>query len=220
MPYPGTDRTAKKGEKMKRTTLMILTMCVSTIFLLNSSAMGAEQLSYGQINYVTLKAGIYSPQSNELDGFDEGFNGEIAFGHYFHRNVAIEIDIGYLETESKSSGVNPIIGNFAKENKITAIPVTLTGKLVYPSNKLELFAELGIGAYFVDMTSTVTGIYSIDENDTTFGFLLGLGFNYDITETIFFGLEGKYFWANPRFDTLGSPDIDGIVATANLGFRF
>jgi hypothetical protein len=99
VPYPGTDRTAKKGEKMKRTTLMILTMCVSTIFLLNSSAMGAEQLSYGQINYVTLKAGIYSPQSNELDGFDEGFNGEIAFGHYFHRNVAIEIDIGYLRSQ-------------------------------------------------------------------------------------------------------------------------
>jgi opacity protein-like surface antigen len=70
------------------------------------------------------------------------------------------------------------------------------------------------------MTSTATGIFSIDANDTTFGFLLGLGFNYDITETIFLGLEGKYFWANPRFDTLGSPDIDGILATASLGFRF
>jgi hypothetical protein len=45
---------------MKRTTLVILTMCISTIFLLNSSAMGDEQLSYGQLNYMTFKAGVYS----------------------------------------------------------------------------------------------------------------------------------------------------------------
>lgn len=195
---------------MKRNKFMILIVCVSTILLLAFSALGAEQLSYEQLSYVTFKAGIYSPQSNELDGFDEGFNGEIAFGRYFNRNVAIEMNIGYFETENLTT----------TEDKITAIPLTLMGKLIYPRDKSEIFAELGFGAYFADITSTVTGIYSIDEDDTTFGFLVGLGFNADITETVFFGLEGKYSWANPRFDSLGSVDIEGIQVTANIGFRF
>jgi opacity protein-like surface antigen len=185
--------------------------------------MGAEQLSYEQLNYVTLKAGVYSPQSNELNGFDEGFNGEIAFGHYFHRNVAIEIDIGYLETERTTGGVDQI------KDTVKAVPALLTGKLIYPSDKLELFVELGIGAYFVEVTSTKwtasSGNYvSVDGEDTTFGVRLGLGLNYDITPSIFLGLEGKYFWADAdvglAFEPGSSLDLDGIVVTANIGFRF
>jgi hypothetical protein len=33
------------------------------------------------------------------------------------------------------------------------------------------------------------------------------------------GVEGKYFWAYPEFDSV-KVHIDGIQATANIGYRF
>ena len=47
-------------------------------------------------NYFVFKGGIYSPQTNDLDGFDTGFNGELAIGHYFDKNWAVELGAGVL----------------------------------------------------------------------------------------------------------------------------
>ena len=46
-----------------------------------------------------------------------------------------------------------------------------------------------------------------------------MGGNFDLSGKVFLGLEGKYFWANPEFDSV-NVHIDGIQATANIGYRF
>lgn len=40
-------------------------------------------------NYLVLKGGIYSPQNEKLYDFDSGFNGELAFGRYLNKNLAL-----------------------------------------------------------------------------------------------------------------------------------
>ena len=58
----------------------------------------AQAQQYRMPNYVVVKGGIYSPQTSDLDGFNTGFNGEAAFGHYFDKNWAIEASAGNFET--------------------------------------------------------------------------------------------------------------------------
>jgi opacity protein-like surface antigen len=153
-------------------------------------------------NAVTLKAGAYFPQADDLDDFDTGFNMEISFTRYFHPNFALELGVGYLKSEDGA--------------ELTSYPFTLNLKGVYPFMGAELYGLAGIGAYYV----TAEG-GGLDENDTVLGFQLGIGANFDLTPAIFIGAEGKYFWAKPDFGSpAGEVKIDGFQATANLGYRF
>jgi len=182
-------------------------------------------------NYVTLKGGIYSPQSDDLDDFETGFNGEISVGHYFHPNFALELAVGYFETEDSVSGFIPILGNFTEKDEITAVPVTLAAKGIYPMGSAELFAAGGIGVYYIegetDISTSALGRFAFDGDDAVFGFHLGLGGHMNIAENLFLGIEGKYLWAETEFEgsLSGVPielnaDLEGFMVTANLGLRF
>lgn len=191
-------------------------------------------------NYITLKPGIYSPQSNSLKQFGTGFNGEIAFGHRFNPNFAMEMGIGYFNTEATfrdSDRISGIRYPFRENDHFNVVPITLSAKLIRPAGKWEFFAMEGIGAYIVSEDTKVSGTInnwsgraSFKDTDAVFGFHLGLGFNYNITPKLFIGAEGKYLWmrqARLRDDTPGvpvamnaKPRMDGILATAVMGFRF
>lgn len=191
-------------------------------------------------NYITLKPGIYSPQSNSLKQFGTGFNGEIAFGHQFNPNFAMEMGVGYFNTEATfrtSERISGIRYPFRENDHFDVVPVTLSAKLIRPVGKWEFFAVEGIGAYIVSEDTKISGTInnwsgraSFKDTDTVFGFHLGLGFNYNITQKWFIGAEGKYLWvrqARLRDSTPGvpvsldaKPRMDGILATAVMGFRF
>jgi opacity protein-like surface antigen len=165
-------------------------------------------------NYGALKLGGYFPQNSDMDNFDSGFNGEFALGHYFNPNVALELSIGYFKASGSEAGVDA---------DITSYPILLSIKLVAPISGGELYALGGGGVYITDLDASAFGV-NVSSDDNPFGFQLGVGGNFDISPNVFFGLEAKYFWAKPSFDLLGvtSVDvhIDGIQATANIGYRF
>jgi outer membrane protein W len=177
-------------------------------------------------NYFTFKAGIYSPQSNDLDGFDTGFNGEIAFGHYFNKNVAAEFGTGYFYTEGDFAGINPIYGRYSETDKIKVIPLTLSIKGIIPFERAEFYAFAGVGLYFVRGEADVqfsSFSASIDDDVVAFGPHIGIGANINITEDVFIGLEGKYIWAEAEFAKYGytlDVRIDGYFVNGCLGFRF
>jgi opacity protein-like surface antigen len=145
--------------------------------------------------------------------------------------------VGYFETEAKER-FRGQLGGITFTGRITAdievIPVTLTLKGILPYKRWEFFGLGGIGAYIVSGEKTrltVDGIPfegDLKDNDTIFGFHLGLGFHYNITPTIFIGAEGKYLWtkeAKLQDEAFGIPieakfKMDGILATAVIGFRF
>jgi outer membrane protein W len=177
-------------------------------------------------DYMTLKLGAYSPQDGKIEAvstdMSTGFNGEWAIGHYFHPNMAMEFSIGYMESRGKGT----LNGN-AVSVKISAVPVLLNIKGVIPFSRGEIYTLAGGGFYVADGRGSSQGV-TAEDSDTTFGWQVGIGGNYNLSETVFLGLEGKYLWVKPTFDIPGvipgvaslGVHLDGIQATANIGYRW
>jgi hypothetical protein len=180
--------------------------------------------------YVNFKAGVYSPQSSGLDGYDTGFNGEIALGFRFSPNFAGEFGIGYFNTQGRR-------GYYEEDFDIDVVPLTLTLKAILPYKRWEFFGLAGGGVYFV------SGPYNWDsydydhhhyyndydyDSDTIWGGYLGAGINYNLTSRIFVGVEGKYLWTEEAHlddEEFGYPvdfrfKLDGVIFTGVLGIRF
>ncbi len=183
----------------------------------------AEPASETLSNYTVIKGGVYSPsESYDLSNFNggstshldtkTGFNGEIAFGHYFLPVFGIELGVGYFESKG-SPAAEP------GSTTLRAVPVLASAKVFLPLKPLEPYGEAGIGAYFTDLeVSGNLGSFS-GSTKVTYGVHLGVGLNINLTDTFFLGAEGRYIWAKPEFG--GQPvNLNGFTATIDLGFRY
>jgi outer membrane protein W len=214
--------------------LLLVALIVTWLLPLSAGAQTttpppAETKSAGAVipNYFVAKAGAYFPQDkwDVLDlgvfeySLDTGFNGELAFGHYFNRNWALEFGIGYFQT----SGDDTFGTIVSSKSSMDVMPVTLAIKGIIPADKFEIYGLGGIGAYFVWVDEKLNGIKFSDQ-DIVFGGFLGAGVNYNITPTAFIGLEGKYLWTDKASFSDGlwgqKHKLDGWIATFNVGFRF
>ena len=211
---------------LKRILFIFAFWGVLSVSFVPTLALGQESQ-----NYAALKLGIYSPQSDDLEDFDQGFNGEIGFGHYLTKNFAAELGLGYFQTDATFTKTDVTLGSFVAKNEITVIPVTLTGKGIYPVGKLELFLAAGVGIYYAesefDLSSNALGNTSQIEYDTVFGYHIGVGANFKITPKTDLGVELKYLSAEADFTTAiqGVPlglgdDLEGFTATITLTNRF
>jgi len=183
---------------------------------------GASAFAEGLPNYAALKLGMYIPQATDVEDFDNAFYGELAFGHYFNKNFAIELGAGYTKS-SASLTISDTVTTLTVDADLTIIPVTLGVKGLLPMGNFEPYAMAGIGAYFAEVegSASLTGVGSgsTSESDTAFGYYLGLGANFNITKEILLGIEWKYTWAKPNFFD-EDVKIDGSLVTANIGYRF
>ena len=180
--------------------------------------------------YIAFKPGIYSPQSGDLDGFDNGFSGEVAFGYRVNPNLAAEIGIGFFNTEGEKTVGGEIYGG--REFDIYVYPVTFTLKAILPYKRWEFFGLVGAGLYFVsrpyddyyddnhDHDYHHHNHDGDDDYDTILGGYLGAGIHYNITPRIFVGVEGKYLWTDKVKLEYGEFRMDGIIANAVIGIRF
>jgi outer membrane protein W len=189
----------------------ILLVAIALIFLLPISSAGQEKR-----DYIIAKGGVYSPIGGLDDlNFGSGFDGEIAWGHYFSPNFALELGAGYFESDD-----------------IRVVPFLATGKAIYPKGSWELFAEVGVGAYFASFNGNLNdpalGTIVLDDGATVFGLTLGVGVNYNITEEFFLGIGGKYLLtSDAEFGGVATSgpasletDLDGYMVTGVFGFRF
>lgn len=174
-------------------------------------------------NYIALKLGGYLPQASDVEEFDNAFYGELGIGHYFDKNFAVEFGVGYTKPGASVSEFISGVGSASASLDVTIIPVTLGLRGSIPTGVFEPFATAGVGIYFTEAEASVNipGFISgsASENDTSFGFYLGLGANLNVSQKVYIGVEGKYFWAKPSFEGVDLK-IDGINLTANIGFRF
>jgi opacity protein-like surface antigen len=199
---------------MRRVASVGLVLVVVLLGVSPSTAPGANLP-----NYLVLKGGVYSPESGDLDDVnaDTGFNGEIAFGHYFLPILAVELGVGYFESSGDRVPAGPA------DVDLFAIPVTLNLKGAIPLGNLEIYGLGGIGYYFTDAEVIQAAIKDSD-SDGAFGFQLGAGAAFNVTSSLFIGAEAKYFWLEPKFELGGLPPektkFDGWLGTINLGFRY
>lgn len=197
---------------MKRTLFPFLVLVFFLIGMAPSVSL-ADNLP----NYVVLKGGLYSPSKDFDIGathfeLDDGFVAEVAVGHYIVPFFAAELGVGYFESKA-SPAVPP------GETKFKVVPVTLTGKVLFPFGPIEPYGEFGIGGYITKAEVDGTIANFTGSTKGAFGLHAGGGVNFNITPNVFLGAEGRYLWAKPSF---GGQDIklDGFTVTGNLGYRF
>lgn len=173
--------------------------------------------------YFAIKGGIYSPSdSYDLDNFNAGetthfdsktgFSGEIVVGRYLLPSLAVELGAGYFESKGSPAAA-------AGEAKLKVVPVVATGKLFLPLGAFEPFGLFGIGAYISDLELDGNSDSFNGSTEITYGLHAGAGFNLNLSDDLFIGLEGKYLWAEPSF---GGDHIklNGFIAAAMIGTKF
>ncbi len=174
-------------------------------------------------SYVVVKGGHYAPSEKyDVSNFNgsatsrldvkTGFSGEIALGQYSNPNLALELGIGYFESKgAPASGPG--------STKLMAVPIVVTAKGFMPLGKLKPYIEFGVGAYLTELeASGNTGSYS-SASKATYGFHGGAGFNIDVSDLLFIGLEGRYLWASVEYGG-HSVKLNGLMTTIDLGYRY
>ncbi len=185
----------------------ILPVCIVIVVVFALPAFACAE----QRSYIVGKLGSYTPESSDLDGFSSDFAGEIAFGHYFNRNFALELGVGHFQTSA--TFFDFYTNSFFTEN-IDTTYVDATAKAVYPVEfyNIDLYAGAGAGVYF---SSDEIRDFGLSQDDTAAGFHLLGGGDFYFNRNIFFGLETKYIFVRP-FHT----SMDGLIFTGNIGYRF
>ena len=185
-------------------------------------------------NYLALKGGIYSPSATfnlkNVDvettfdaDTDTGFDGELAYGHYFLPTLALELGVGYFK------GKGSVSTTPTESLDFDVIPLIVSAKALIPVGQVDPYGELGIGAYFTSFD--VSDNLNTFEGTTTFGIHAGAGLNVNISKSAFLGLEGRYVWAEPSFGdqtiklndaeySLDGFKLNGFTTTLVLGFSF
>lgn len=173
--------------------------------------------------YFVLKGGRYSPSGNyDIDNFNgnttshldaqTGLSGEIALGQYSNPELALELGIGYFESKGSPA---PEAGS----TRLKAVPIVVTAKSFAPMGALNPYLEFGIGAYLTRLeASGNTGSFS-SKSKATYGLHAGAGFNIDLGNLLFIGLEGRYLWARADYGGQQVP-LNGLMTTINLGYRY
>lgn len=195
----------------------------TALIVIAPPASQAEYAAGKPANYVAIKGGIYSPsESFDINDFNAGltdrldsktgFNGELAIGHYFLPVLAVELGVGYFESKGSPAAA-------PGETKLKVVPVIATGKVLLPIGMIEPYGEFGIGAYFTELDVTGNSGSFRGSSEITYGLHGGAGINFNVTDSLFLGVEGRYLWAEPSF---GGEHIklNGFTTTANLGLRF
>lgn len=201
---------------MKRS---IQVLVVLTVAVLVAAALPAAAET--RPNYAVFKGGIYAPGSNDLGGesgitnADTGFNMEAAYGRYLaqpspHFAVAIEGSVGVFAFEAEYG---------IADETFVAVPLTVSAKLAFPASPVEPYVVAGVGVYFVGHETDDPFFGTEDDDDTAAGFHVGAGVNFDVSRLIYIGAEVKYRWLEVTTFGLDSK-LDGLTATANVGFRF
>ena len=216
---------------MKRSAL-IVSLLLAVIFIL--SATGTSLAEHKRWDgYLSFKGGAYFP-TGDLEDYDfgTGFNGEIVVGMYANPNLALEFGGGYFRSDASFSDAT----GYWEDDDLWVIPVVINIKGVLPVKAVDLFGGGGLGLYFANIDvkgydpDPLIGPFSGDDNDAIFGGHLLAGFNINLSDRVFIGVEGKYiFTANNRFfcTDISSTEVscakinlDGFTATGVLGIMF
>lgn len=205
---------------MKKCTLCLLS---SACFIFGSSAVAAPLyvgVGYGNTNFDSIDLQYDSPPADVSD--DQDSAAKIFFGNYLSPIFSWEIaytDLGSYTATSQ--------GNYDVSMDLEAFSFALLAHHnLHP--RWDFFAKLGIAYWGVDLNyNDFTNAGSGDQND--WSPLIGLGFNYTITDNLLLGIEWEQY-QNVGQDTnvtlpgsaleLNGNDVDVFGLRITYKYRF
>ena len=207
-------------------------LCVAIISFIFAVAWPLSALAEGYTKALSVKVGKYEP-TDDIDDLDGDLYGAISINLYLSPKFALEFGLGKFDAEETFYGFDPVILGFYSENdEISVIPLTINAKGILPYEWGELYGGVGLGIYFVDVDanlySSSLGTATFSDSDTVLGFQLIAGFLFNITETVYLGIEGQYILtgeAQVSDIVYGIPislegDVNGYTFSGLVGFRF
>jgi hypothetical protein len=204
----------RKGGYMKRIILSVFVLGISFMFSGTGEAFWEDLPYIGEDNphYFTARAGAYFP-TGDLDDidFDSGFAGEFAYGYRINRFAAVELGVGYFQSETD----NPVI-----DADFWSVPVTVSVIGILPLDPVEFYAGAAAGFYYgkIDFDKP----FDLDENDTVFGGNARVGLQINLGDVAFVGAEGRFIFTDAMNlgQTLPQAHINGYIVTGHMGVRF
>jgi hypothetical protein len=152
----------------------------------------------------TLKGGYYGASEDEID---DGF---IVLGSWLRPispGFSSEVEIGYLDADGTDKGV---------DRDLWAIPLLAGGRFSVPiGQRLEFYLGIGLGTFYFDAEAKALGV-SADADGFLFGGDGYFGADIQLGQSLYLGLEGKYFLTDSDSNLDGG--LDGYVGLLTLGF--
>jgi hypothetical protein len=152
----------------------------------------------------TLKGGYYGSSEDEID------DGGIVLGSWLRPmspRFSSEVEVGYLDASGSDKGV---------DRDLWAIPLLAGGRFTLPvGQRLEFYAGLGLGTFYYDAEAKALGV-KVDADGFLFGGDGYFGGDIQLGQSLYLGLEGKYFVTDGDSDLDGG--LDGYVGLLTLGF--
>ncbi len=150
----------------------------------------------------------YTEQGVEVTfGLETALNAAAAVGYQFNKNIRSEFELSYRGSDLDSVTYAGNTASISGENKTWGFLANGYYDF-YPENTLSPYVMAGLGALSHDTSATAAGI-TLSGDDVTFGYQVGGGLSYKITNAL--KLDANYHY-------LGSGDIEyGDGASAEYG---
>ena len=167
---------------MKIRTLA-LTLCALAFVATSAMAAASE---FG------LNAGLALPMGDFADAAGPGFFGGASYTYHVEDMFGLGGDINYDRFGKKSATV----GAVSASNEFSAVQYGVHGKYFFKLKSNETpYLKVGLGMYALSDKASSTGgatNYSATTSDTKFGYSLGLGADWKMSEKSSWGIEALY----------------------------
>ena len=153
--------------------------------------------------YTVLKAGYFT---SDEDSLEDGFIVNAAFGRRFGRLLALELEVGYIDSDGTDDA--GFSGDF------WGIPVMVNGRIDIEILILTIYGGVGIGGIYFDADAS-NGIIEVEDDGFLFAGNAFLGASIGIGG-LSAGLEAKYYVTEDLdgFDE----SLDALAVMLTLGF--
>lgn len=176
---------------------------------------------------VELYGGMSQPQStwthdgHDMDLGDTGFSAGLAFV----RNITPAFSLGVDGNYSGFSSGDKFFDGAQQAKFTTGIATGLvTGRInFFPSEPTRLYIPVGFGVGHMFAKEKFDDGSHNTEHSTSWAAMLGLGLEFDIDETVIFGVEGRYNLINLQNgfgDAIGKSRYHYMTVMLKLGCRF
>lgn len=146
--------------------------------------------------------------------------------YYLSNNLAVELFCCFDKVSVDHVG--PLLGNLGELADVWLFPPALTLQYHFDGlGRIKPFVGAGVQwiHYFNEDAKGKAGLTDVDFDDSL-GFVLQAGVDYDLGSGWSLGLDVKKTWLDTEIDWTGTNtlhaehDLDPLIVTANLGYRF